>query len=185
MNESERPALSYREYKALRQLFGIIDGWHFCGSELDRRLALIPGGRETKEEISRLSDRLLEQLCGTIPYKKLAVIKKELDSTRCEINVMNTVSEAERRMYTYCETKALERITEAAMATYCELCDKRGGEARACPMRKDLERMFLWDYPKVKDGQVCHFAQHNIESEDIDEILQRDISGQYPDRDDP
>lgn len=36
MPDKDRPPLSYREYRALRQLFGIVDIWDEQGGELKK-----------------------------------------------------------------------------------------------------------------------------------------------------
>lgn len=161
--DNERPPLSYREYRALRQLFGIVDIWDEQGSELKKRLKLIPGGWRDARLIMAVSKRLLTKVCETIPQKKLAMIRKELDSTTCEITVKNTISPTKKEAFTYVEEETLERVTSLAMEMNCMFCEKCGKDARNCQLRKDVERLYMWDFPKVKDGQHCHFAEGVVE----------------------
>lgn len=161
--DNERPPLSYREYRALRQLFGIVDIWDSQGSELKKRLKLIPGGWRDARMLMAVSERLLRKVCETIPIKKLAMIQKELNSTTCEIVVKNTISPTKKEAFTYVEEETLERVTSLAMEMNCMFCEKCGKDARNCQLRKDIERLYMWDFPKVKDGQHCHFAEGVVE----------------------
>lgn len=161
--DNERPPLSYREYRALRQLFGIVDSWDEQGSELKKRLKLIPGGWRDARMLMAVSERLLRKVCETIPMKKLAMIQKELNSTTCEIVVKNTISPDKQEAFTYVEEETLERVTSLAMEINCLFCKKCGKDARNCQLRKDIERLYMWDFPKVKDGQHCHFAAGVVE----------------------
>ena len=162
MPDNEHPALSYREYRALRQLFGVVDAWDREGSELEKRLKLIKGGWRDARLLMMLSEKLLRGILGTIPQKKLRMIQKELESTTCEITVRNTVAPLKKEAFTYVEEEALERITDRAMQMECLLCDKCGKDARNCQLRKDIERLYMWDFPKIKDNQPCHFAEATI-----------------------
>ena len=155
--DEERPPLSHREYRALQQLFGILYLWNEQGSELKKRLALIPGGWRDARMIATVSDNLLRKLMKTIPFKKLGAIKKELESMTCEVKVRNTVANTEPTPYTYVDQHALERVTLAAMEG-CYLCDKCGKDARKCQLRQDIEALYMWDFPKIRDGQQCHFS---------------------------
>lgn len=161
--DNERPPLSYREYRALRQLFGIVDAWDTQGSELKKRLKLIKGGWRDARLLMAVSERLLRKVCETIPMKKLAMIQKELNSTTCEITVRNTISPTHHEAFTYVEEEALERITDRAMEMECLFCAKCGKDARNCQLRKDIERLYMWDFPKIKDGQPCHFSEGSVE----------------------
>lgn len=161
--DNERPALSYREYRALRQLFGIVDAWDREGSELKKRLKLVKGGWRDARLIMVVSEKLLRNVCETIPMKKLKMIQKELNSTSCEIVVKNTISPTKKETFTYVEEEALERITDKAMEMECLFCEKCGRDARACQLRKDVERLYMWDFPKIKDGEHCHFAEGTVE----------------------
>lgn len=161
--DENREPLSAREYRALRQLFGIVDMWDSQGSELRRRLKLIPNGWRDARLIMSLSVKLLTKLCETIPRERLKLIQKELDNTTCEITVRNTITKDERKAYTYVEEEALERITDKAMEVDCLLCDKRGKEARDCQLRKDIERLYMWGFPKIQKDQNCHFAMCSVE----------------------
>lgn len=161
-----RPPLSHREYKALRQLFGMVALWDSESGELKKRLAGIPGGWRDARMIASVSDKLLRKILDTVPLKKLAMIRKELRSTVCEVVVKKDVTGVTKEAFTYVEQEALERITSKAMEMSCLFCEKCGKEARDCQLRKDVERLYMWDFPKIHDGAPCPFAEGHIERND-------------------
>lgn len=164
MSDNERYALSYREYTGLRQLFGISHIWEKQGHELEKRLRKIPGGWRDARLIMTLADKLLARVLKTIPEDKLRQIAKELDNTYLEITVKRNISgEPHGDMYTYVETKTLERVTDKAMEINCAFCQKKGKEVRDCQLRKDIERMYNWDFPQVGNDGECHFIERFTE----------------------
>lgn len=158
-----RPPLSRSEYRALRQLFGVVDAWDEEGSLLKKRLDLIPGGWRDAKMLMSVSGKLLRKILETVPREKLLMIKKELNSTTCEVSVRNTVAPVEKEAFTYVEEKAMERVTAKAMESECLFCEKRGREAKRCQLRKDIERLYMWDFPKIQNDAPCHFAQGRVE----------------------
>ena len=66
--DNERPPLSYREYRALRQLFGMVYAWDRDGSELQKRLKLIKGGWRDARLLMTVSEKLLKKLDQAIAY---------------------------------------------------------------------------------------------------------------------
>ena len=164
MSDEERYPISYREYIALRQLFGIAHLWNLKGHDLEKRLKKIPNGWRDARMIQTIAENLLVKMLGTVPLAKLAQIKKELDNTFLEVTVKNCVTgEPHGNSYTYVETKTLERVTDKAMEIECVFCPKKGKEVRDCQLRKDIERLYNWDFPQVgKDGE-CHFMERFTE----------------------
>lgn len=164
MSDEERYPISYREYTALRQLFGIAHLWNLKGHDLEKRLKKIPNGWRDARMIQTIAEKLLVKVLGTVPLTKLEQIKKELDNTFLEVTVKNLVSgEPHGSSYTYVETKTLERVTDKAMEISCAFCQNRGKEVRDCQLRKDIERLYNWDFPQVgKDGE-CHFLERFTE----------------------
>ena len=157
--DSERTPLSHREYTALKQLFGILYMWNSQAPELKKRLETIPGGWRDARMIATVSDNLLRKIFRTIPFKKLGMIKKELDNTTCEVKVKYNVGHTPPgEAYTYVPQGPLERVTVKAMEEECYLCDKTGKDCLKCPLKADIEALYMWDFPKVKDGQQCHFS---------------------------
>ena len=164
MESNERYALSYREYFALRQLFGISHIWDKSGHEIEKRLKKIPNGWRDAKLIMSLADKLLDRILATIPEAKLRQIRLELQNTFLEVTVKNTITgKPEGSVYSYVETKTLERVTDKAMEINCAFCQKKGKEVRDCQLRKDIERLYHWDFPQIgKDGE-CHFIERFTE----------------------
>jgi len=171
MESNEKYALSYREYFALRQLFGISHIWDKSGHEIEKRLKKIPNGWRDAKLIMTLADRLLDKVLLTIPREKLDQIKMELNHTFLEVTVKNCISGTPKgHTYTYVETETLERVTDKAMEISCAFCQNRGKEVRDCQLRKDIERLYNWNFPMVgKDGE-CHFLERFTEDFDHAEI---------------
>ena len=78
---------SERDYYATRELFGIVSTFNKCSGELERRVREIPGGWRDFRLIQTLSEKLLIGILRTVPQKKLAAIKRELDNTEVLVNV--------------------------------------------------------------------------------------------------
>lgn len=171
MSDGERYPISYREYVALRQLFGITHIWDEKGHDLEKRLRQIPNGWRDARMIHMVSEKLLIKLLGTVPEKKLEQLKKELNNTYLEVTVKNLVTgEPHGSSYTYVETKTLERVTDKAMEINCAFCQKKGKEVRDCQLRKNIERMYNWDFPQVGKDEECHFLERFTEDFDDAQI---------------
>ena len=160
----EKRPLSHSEYRAMMQLFGIASIFETCGADLKKRVQdLIPNGWRDIRMIQTVAQRVTDKLVETVPLNKLRAIRQELDRTICEIKVLPPVKD-QSSLCTYVEQDALERIANRAMINQCYLCGKCGGDARACELRKDIERLYNWDFPKIKNGESCYFAGASIES---------------------
>lgn len=164
MESEQKYPLSYREYTALRQLFGIAHIWNDKGHELEKRLKKIPNGWRDAKMLMATSEKLLIKVLETIPPEKIHQIKLELQNTWLEVVVRNCIGNTPKgQAYTYVDTATLERITDKAMELSCVFCEKKGKEARDCPLRKDIERTYHWDFPQIgKDGE-CHFVDRIVE----------------------
>lgn len=151
---------SQREYYATRELFGIVSTFNKCAGELERRVREIPGGWRDLRLITTLSEKLLSNILKTVPLKKLAVIKKELNSTEVIVSVRNDVArptQADTDGFTYVSQRALERITQRVVDFECFCCDKKGADAKHCQLRKDIEATYIFDYP-CPAKKECPFA---------------------------
>jgi len=153
---------SEREYYATRELFGIVSTFNKCAGQLEKRVREIPGGWRDLKLIMALSEKLMRNILSTVPKKKLAVIKRELDSTEVIVNVKNTIAppaEGDTDGYTYVSSRALERITQRCVAFECFACSKKGAEVRKCQLRKDIEDTYMYDYPKVGKNECPFMGQ--------------------------
>ena len=91
MESEQKYPLSYREYTALRQLFGIAHIWNDKGHELEKRLKKIPNGWRDAKMIMATSEKLLIKVLETIPPEKIHQIKLELQNTWLEVVVRNCI----------------------------------------------------------------------------------------------
>lgn len=176
-NDTARKPLSRREYYALRQLFGIVSIFHSCGADLKDRLAGTREGWRDLRMIQSVSDKLTRSLLNTIPAEKLAMLHKELSHTCCEVSVRMPVGiRGDGDPITCVETGPLERMMLRAGSVECFACEKRGKKARACPMRKDVERLLPWGYPEIGKDDACPFADGRI---DLEEIMEEANHGNH------
>ena len=118
-----------------------------------------------------VSEKLLAGILRTVPRKKLAVIRKELDSTEVLVNVKNTIAppaKTDTDGFTYVSQRALERITQRVVNYECFCCEKKGAEAKHCQLRKDIEATYMFDYhcPSKKE---CPFVGAFIGGTDDEE----------------
>ena len=167
---------SEREYYAARELFGIVSTFSKCAGELERRAREIPGGWRDLRLITTLSEKLLSCILRTIPKKKLAVIRKELENTEVIVNVRKNVcqpSTEETDGYTYVSQRALERITQRVVDFECFCCEKKGADAKRCQLRRDIEATYHFEYD-CPMKQECPFQGMMFGGEygtDEDEVL--------------
>lgn len=141
---------SEREYYATRQLFGAVSSFNDCAGELKRRTQEIPGGWRDLRLITVLSEKLLLNILMTVPLKKLAAVRRELENTEMIVHVKRGVtqhSEDEIGGYTYVPQRALERITQRVVDYECFCCEKHGADAKHCPLRRDIESTYMFEYP--------------------------------------
>lgn len=151
--------LSEREYYATRQLFGAVSAFNNCAGELERRVREIPGGWRDLRLITVLSEKLLIGILRTVPLKKLAAVRRELENTEMIVQVKRTAvqhSEDEIGGYTYVPQRALERITQRVVDYECFCCEKQGADAKHCPLRRDIESTYMFEYQCPK-GKECPF----------------------------
>lgn len=153
---NERVPLSYREYGALKYLFGLVSAFEVQSKELERRAHTIPYGWRDMRMLASVSARLLAKFARTIPEKKLRMIQQELRSTRVTIDVKNTVLPDNKEKFTYVPEETLNRLIKQAFDHECLFCEKAGADAKKCPLRADIEMCYMFDLPA--DGTACPFA---------------------------
>jgi len=159
---SERTNLSGREYYGLRALMGVVSTFETELGYLEKRLRGINMGWCHARLIVALADRLLDKVLATVPPKKLQQIRQEIDHTRVEINVTPDYTGAHKQMFTYVPNDALEWMEDQVIDMNCLMCEKTEKESKRCPVRKNIEALFAYDFPERK---VCPIAQMTIERE--------------------
>lgn len=170
MDDIKRTPLSYAEYKALRQIFGMCHVFTSYTDDLKRRLHDVPGAWRDTKLVEKLIDKIMVNVLKTIPTEKLSLIQKELNSTHMEVKLINTVT-PDDKTYTYVPVSELERVTSESMQVNCQFCDKCGKEARDCQLRKDITALYTWDFPKIPNGTPCYFASETM----IGEVVKNDV----------
>ena len=150
---------SQREYYTTRELFGFVSALEEWSNVLERRLREIPGGWRDYRLMTTISRKLLVSILKTVPRKKLALIRKELENIEILVNVRNNVSpksEDEKYGFTYVPNAAIERITQRVVDFECMGCEKKGADAKHCQLRKDIEATYMFAYP-CPDKKQCPF----------------------------
>ena len=95
-----------------------------------------------------------------MPNKKLAQIRQEISHTRVEINVTPDYTGQHRKMFTYVPNDALEWMENQVIDLHCMMCEKTDKESKKCPVRRNIEALYMYDFPERKG---CPIAHMNIE----------------------
>ena len=156
---TERTNLSGKEYYALRALIGIVSTFETEMGFLEKRLRSVKMGWCHARLIAALTDRLLDKVLATVPPKKLQQIKQELGHTRVEISVTPDYTGAHKPMFTYVPNDALEWLELQVIDLNCMMCEKTAKESKKCPVRKNIEALYMYDFP---EHEACPIAHMNI-----------------------
>ena len=159
-----RMPLSNTEYYALLEVFGIVNSFNNCASKLERRCKLTPGAWENMQTVIQSSEKLMEQLLETIPNKKLAAIKKDLQFARCDLKVTKDFTgKTDAYGFSYVHNEKLGKVVAKIINQECLFCDKSEAEQKQCELLKDIEALYPWDMPP-KHGE-CPLYGANVERE--------------------
>lgn len=157
--ESERTNLSGKEYYALRALMGVVSTFATEDHALKNRLSKIPMGWCDAKMIEAKACRLMNAILATVPPKKLAQIKQEIEHSHVEISVVRDVTGAHKQAFTYVPNDALEWLEDQVVDIHCLMCDKTEKQSRRCSVRKNIEALYQYDFPERKG---CPIAFMNI-----------------------
>lgn len=157
-DKNGRYSLSGREYYALRELFAAVDGFNRNAQELEKRVRTIPNGYRDLRMLQSVSAKLMQDILETVPVKKLAQIRRELENSEMILRVKPVNPKENEYDYnlTYVPQQALERICRKAIELECFCCEKKSREAKKCQLRKDIQDTYMFDYPN--NGKACPFA---------------------------
>ena len=153
---TERKNLSGKEYYALRALMGIVSTFETEDKQLRKRLDEVPMGWCDVKLIEAKADRLLNAILATVPPKKLAQIRQEIGHTRVEINVLPDYTGAQKKAFTYVPNDALEWLEDQIIDLYCMMCEKTDKESKRCPVRRNIEALYMYDFPERKGCPIAH-----------------------------
>ena len=152
--------LSGQEYYAARALMGIVSTFETELKVLEKRLKAIPYGWRDAKMIAAVADTLLIRLLKTVPPNKLAQIQHEISHTRVEINVTRDYTGKAREQFTYVPNGALEWLEDKVIDMECSMCDLDEKQAKKCPVRKNIEALYMYDFPERES--CCPLAQMHI-----------------------
>ena len=158
--EGRHWALSGQEYYATRALMGIVSTFETELQILQKRLKSVPYGWRDAKMIAAVADSLLIRILKTVPPKKLAQIQQEISHTHVEINVTRDYTGKSKEQFTYVPNKALEWLEDKVLDTECTMCDMDKSEAKRCPVRKNIEALYMYDFPEKES--CCPLAQMHI-----------------------
>ncbi len=156
--EGERTNLSGREYYALRALMGIVSTFANEDKVLEKRLRSIDMGWCDIKMIEAKVDRLRDKILATIPPKKLAQIRQEIGHTRVEVNVTHDYTGQHRAMFTYVPNDALEWLENQVIDMNCMMCEKTAKESKRCPVRRNIEALYMYDFPEHIGCPIAHMS---------------------------
>lgn len=147
--------LSYREYNAIRTIYGAVNAFELYHGQLERRARGVKGLWRDLRLLRWLSKSVLERILKTVPVKKLKQMKAELDNTICEVKV-RSISNPKRSELMCIERETVLNICKAATEMNCFCCDKTQAEAKKnCQLYKDIQSVFNYEFEKTEQ---CPFS---------------------------
>lgn len=153
----ERTPLNNKEYYALRQLFGVVNGWEQCQEILRPRCKQTATGWRDYRLILAKSVQLMEALLRTVPLEKLKSIQMDMTHARCEVKVVQDFTgKAREQGMCYVPEQALARLVGKVIDMECFCCDKTAAEGKKCPILRDIEACYPW--PMAPKGTKCPLA---------------------------
>ena len=161
--EGGRWPVSGQEYYATRALMGIVSTFETELKVLEKRLKAVPYGWRDAKMIAAVADSLLIRLLKTVPPNKLAQIQQEISHTRVEINVTRDYTGKSKEQFTYVPNSALEWLEDRVIDMECSMCDLDEKQAKKCPVRKNIEALYMYDFPERES--CCPLAQLHIDGD--------------------
>lgn len=162
-DEYERVKMSGREYYALRALIGVVSTFSAYDADIEKRVRMIPNGWRDLKLIEAKADKLFAEIMKTVPLQKIQQMKKELNNVRVEVNVIPDYTGRKKDCFTYVPQDALEWLEEQVISMECAFCEKTCEQSKKCPIRKNIEALYHYDFPE-KVG--CPLAQFKIEGDE-------------------
>lgn len=151
--------LSNKEYGSLKMVMASLDSLAQEVPRLEKRARL--AGNGTWRDLKMLQSvtlRIYQNMMKTVPMKKRALIKEEINRSYVSINVKVPAGlpSQEKDQYAVVPIDALEWLTDRVLKWECLMCDKEGREQKKCPFRENLEKMYPFDLPDIRKGE-CPF----------------------------
>ena len=158
-----RYPISYREYEAIRNVFGAVNSFVEHSGELERRCKQSKNLWRDMRLLCWLSEDVLTRILSTVPIKRLGQISEELKHTHVRVEVDGVVGRNYQR-YMYVEQEALIDLCRKAVDVNCFGCEKTHKEAkRKCQLYKDIQSMFNYEFDEFSKGEnSCPFCDGGI-----------------------
>lgn len=147
--------LTYKEYDALRTVFGAFNALTMYSDRLERRCKSFKNGWRDMRLLCVLAEKIMNNLLQTIPTKKLLQIREELKHSYCIIKVEGAAGITNNPCM-YIRQETLIDICKAAVDINCFGCDKTQQQAkRECKLYGEIQECFGYEFDKTED---CPFA---------------------------
>lgn len=156
-DDDGRYPLSSSEYTAIRHVIAAVDACSKHYDTLSERLRLVKWGARDYKLVHAKAYKLFEKLLETIPFKKLKVMRAELDASVCEVRV-NAASVNRELGYTVLDVDDLRDLANLAVESRCFLCYKSAVEGRKCPVYKAICACLPYKPDGVSSKGACPLA---------------------------
>lgn len=154
-DENGKFALSAREYKAVRAIYSAVDALAREHTQLERRCKGYKNGWRDLRCLVKLSEKVLDQVLATIPYKKLLQMQKDLEHTICKIETRGAVGVKDEG-FMYVPEESVIELAKAAMKINCFGCTKTHKEAKkTCDLYKTIQSAFCYEFEECGE---CPFS---------------------------
>lgn len=165
----ETKPLSGREYAALQSLFAAVSHMQALMPTLEKRAKMVPNLWRDMCLVSKLVDRITEQIVTTVPLEKLRHVSADIRNTQLYVKVeppgLHSIGV---EGFSYTPTKVLNQLLGYVCEHDCILCDRTPVEARKCPVRKMLDGALPHEI-RAKDGEHCKYSDMTLGMETEDE----------------
>ena len=158
--DGKRPLTSH-EWVALKCMWAACSVLKDDHEKLKERLqACVPGGwRDIRLATTKL-DKLLDEILGTIPQKKLRSIASEMANT--ELRIITKGPQTDRNIV-HLEDREIAELVNLLIYRECMLCEKTDKLGKRCPIYKAVTNCLHYDLPDVDDGHCALCGLDSIE----------------------
>ncbi|MCR4622085.1 MAG: hypothetical protein K5663_08395 [Clostridiales bacterium] len=158
--------LSRREYEAFRLIMATcIATSYLVGDLKDRLKESVPNGWRDARMVETVIKSLMDKLLLTIPRQKLEIIRREMEHYFLYIRVEGAAKyHNDDSDYAVIPRNTLKELSAYA-GRYCDLCDKKGKDARKCKLRKLFHECLQWNAPAtVGETEECIYQTYGFEN---------------------
>ena len=160
--------LTRREYEAFRLIMASCIATSYLVNDLkDRLKEAVPNGWRDARMVDSVLKTLMDKLLLTIPREKLLMIRKEMEHYFLYIRVEGAAKyNNDDQDFAMIPRNTLKELSAYAGAM-CDLCEKKGKEARKCKLRKLFHECLQWNAPQtVGDTEECIYQTYGFETKE-------------------